>query len=222
MKGCRLLCLAVALTLLGLAILRWGGWIRVDGVRVVGVQHLSSQYVSQLTQFVLGANMLRLDLRGVRDRAIRDPWVEDARVARSIVSRVVSIEIREREPVGRVQLEGGRTVWIDAQGVVLGAAEHAVLVGVRAVGGRVSPEVANAACALASWDHTLLEKFPSFDASDLDCVVARGEGMPEVLCGPIGELPSALATLGQVARVKDLSAFRQADLRWGSEVILKP
>ncbi|MFO8034788.1 MAG: FtsQ-type POTRA domain-containing protein [Candidatus Bipolaricaulota bacterium] len=222
MRGFRQLCLVLIVLLIGLTILRWGQWICVEGVRVVGVHHLSSQYVSQLTQIVLGANMLRLDLRGVRDRAIRDPWVEDARVTRDVVSRVVSIEIREREPVGRVQLEGGRTVWIDAEGVVLGPAESAALSGVRAVGGQVSHEVVAAAAAVKSWDDTLLEKFPSFDASDLDCVVARGEAVPQGLCGPIGELPSALATLGQVARAKDLSAFEEVDLRWGSEVFLKP
>ncbi len=222
MRGVRQLCLAMIVLIAGFTIVRWGGWIRVDGVRVMGVHHLSSQYVSQLTQIVLGANMLRLDLRGVRDRAIRDPWVDDARVTRDVVSRVVTIEIREREPVGRVQLEGGRTVWIDAQGVVLGPAEGAALCNVRASEGQVSHAVASAAAALASWDDTLLEKFPSFDASDLDCVVARGDDVPRVLCGPIGELPSALATLMQVDQAKDLSEFREVDLRWGSEVILKP
>jgi len=215
-------CLLLIALLIGFAILRWGPWIRVDGVRVRGVHHLSSQYVSQLTRIVLGANMLRLDLRGVRDLTIRDPWVADAQVKRDFLSRVVTIEIREREPVGRVQLEGGRTVWIDAEGVVLGPAQEAVLGGVRASRGRVTSEVAAAAAALEAWDEVLLDGFSSFDASDPDCVVAHGVSMPTVLCGPIGELPSALATLGQLSRVKDLSDYREVDLRWGSEVILKP
>jgi len=222
MKGIRRASLLVIALLIGFTILRWSPWIRVDGVRVQGVHHLSSQYVSQLTRIVLGANMLRLDLRGVRDLAIRNPWVADAQVKRDFLSRVVTIEIREREPVGRVQLEGGRTVWIDAEGVVLGPAQNAVLSGAQAARGRVSPEVTEAAVALEAWDDTLLDRFSSFDVSDPNCVVAQGASMPTVLCGPIGELPRALATLGQLSRAKDLSDFREVDLRWGSEVILKP
>lgn len=222
MRTVQRLCLVLVALLVGFSVLRWGAWITVDGVRVLGVHHLSSQYVAQLTQIVLGANMLRLDPWGVRERALRDPWVKDARVSYSVFSRVVRIEIREREPVARVQLEGGRTVWIDEEGVVLGPSSGAVLGGVRTVGGRVSPCVVAGAIALEGLGRTLLEQFPSFDASDPDCVVASGETGLRVLCGPIGELPSALATLEQVAQAKDLSAFREVDLRWGSEVILKP
>lgn len=225
MRLLRVCCIALLALLCTYTILRWGEIFRVEGVRVVGVQHLSSQYVAQLTQIVLGANMLRLDLRGVRDEACRDPWVRDARVKRSFLSRTVEIRIAEREPVGRVQLEGGRTVWVDSEGVVLGAAaEEAALHGVRLKDGRVPTEAVSALRHLDRTSTALRSTFPHFDASDPDCVVARGPGRPQVLCGPIGTLPTALATLERLVEAPqvELEVYGRVDLRWGSRVILKP
>jgi len=227
MQLIRGLCLFLALCLLGTAVLRWGGWWRVNEVRVLGAHHLPPEYLAELTKIVSSANMLRLDIRGIRDRIIASPWVKDVQVRCHPLSRNVEIFVQEREPVGRVEIEGGRASWVDAEGVVLGPAEGAVLTGVQVRDGRVAPEVAVAAQALEQTTPDLLAFFPHFNASDPNCVITEGGDGPVVLCGPIGELPHTLAILERLwkehkAGVIDLSAYSEVDLRWEGQIILKP
>jgi len=221
------LSLGLAIFLVALAVLRWGGWWRVAEVRVLGAHHLPSESLAELTQIVSSANILRLDLRGIRDRFIADPWVKDVRVCCHPLSRKVIIYVSEREPVGRVETEGGSAVWVDAEGVVLGPADAPMLTGVREKEGRVSPQAAQAAQALERTKSELSPFLPRFDASDPDCVIARSDEGLVVLCGPIGRLPHTLAILKKLweehqAGLIDLSAYSEVDLRWEGQIILKP
>ncbi|MGC9530286.1 MAG: cell division protein FtsQ/DivIB [Candidatus Bipolaricaulaceae bacterium] len=215
------------MVVVGVAAVRWGGWWRVSQVTVFGNHHLPSEWLTQLTQIVSGANILRIDLGGIRDWVVKSAWVKDARVSCSLWSRCVKVIVVEREPVGRVQLEGGTAVWVDAEGFVLGSAEGAALVGVHASNHparRVHPEVACAAEALRQAGPDFLSSFPVFDASDPANVVAHGAGGLTVQCGPIGKLPQTLAILERLwERTEfELAAYAEVDLRWEDQVILKP
>lgn len=219
------LALGLATVLVAVATLRWGGWWRVTEVRVLGAHHLPSESLTELTQIVSSANILRLDLRGIRDRFAAHPWVKDVSVRCHPLSRMVEIYIDEREPVGRVELEGGEAVWVDAEGVVLGPAEDALLVGVRGTGGRVSQKVAEAAQALEGSGFKAASF--RFDGSDPGCVIAHLPGGVVARCGPIGKLPHVLVILTRLweqhrAGLIDLSAYSEVDLRWEGQIILKP
>ncbi len=222
-------CLFLAFLLVGYALLRWGGWWKVADVKVIGAHRLSPESLTELTQIVQSANMLRLDIRGVRDRAEADRWVKEVRVECDYLSRTVVIYITEREPVARVGLEGDIEAWVDAEGVLLQSQplEGAVLRGVRPHWGRVSGEVVAAARALERLDPQLLSLFPTFDATDPDCVVASCHCGTVVRCGPISTLPEKLAILSELweqhVRGKiDLTAYAEVDLRWDGEIVLKP
>lgn len=197
-------------------------------MKVIGALRLSPESLTELTQIVQSANMLRLDIRGVRDRAEADRWVKEVRVECDYLSRTVVIYITEREPVARVGLEGGIETWVDAEGVLLlQPAEGAALQGVRPRGGRVAPEVVAAARALERLDPQLLSLFPVFDATDPNCVVARSHCGTVVRCGPISTLPEKLAILSELweqhVRGKiDLTAYAKVDLRWDGGIVLKP
>lgn len=187
----------------------------------MGAHRVSPGHVAQLTESWTGANMLRLNLKCLRDQALRDPWVKEAQVRRSLFRRRVDIILEEREPVGRVELLEGGCFWVDAEGVLLGTASGAVLVGVQAREGRVSREAAQAAQALEGLAPTFLSSFPVFDASDPTRVVARSDNLG-VLCGPIGQLGQTLGILEHLWGQLDLSPYTEVDLRWEGEVILKP
>lgn len=187
----------------------------------MGAQYSSPEHVAQLTQVLTDANMLRLNLKCLRDLALRDPWVKEAQVRRSLLARRVDIIFVEREPVGRVELKEGGCSWVDAEGVLLGAAPGAVLVGVQARDGRVSREAARAAQSLEGLAPAFLSSFPIFDASDPASVVAQSDDL-RVLCGPIGQLGQTLGILEHLWGQEDLSPYTEVDLRWKGEVILRP
>jgi len=93
------------------------------------------------------------------------------------------------------------------------------------IGGAERDEAA--ARALERLDPQLLSLFPTFDATDPDCVVASCHCGTVVRCGPISTLPEKLAILSELweqhVRGKiDLTAYAEVDLRWDGEIVLKP
>ncbi|MBC7093403.1 FtsQ-type POTRA domain-containing protein [Candidatus Bipolaricaulota bacterium] len=210
-------CLALVLAVLLVATLRWGGWWRIREVRVPETRYFTTE---QLTEILLGANVLRLDIRGVRDVVRRDPRVQEVRIRVRPIWQRVEVDIREREPVAQVRLKQGQAVWVDAEGVILGVAPEAALVGIVPEGPRVRPEAVAAALSIARLDPELRASFPVFDASDPDCVVAKGAGGPTLLLGAIGQLGDKLAILEGLWDMDGLAKYAAVDLRWGDQVIL--
>ncbi len=226
-RSVRILCLFLVFLLVSYAVLRWGGWWRVSHVVVLGAHRLAPESLTELTQIVQSANMLRLDIKGVRDRAEEDRWIKEVQVDCDYLSRTVVIYITEREPVARVGLEGGTAVWVDAEGVLLEPAEGAILVGIRPRAGRVAPEAVVAAQALEAFDSEFISLFPHFDASDPTAVTAQCDCGTVVRFGPIGTLAQKLPILEELCRLHvqgkiDLTAYAEVDLQWDGKIVLKP
>lgn len=223
----RFACLGIAVLLLAWGAVRWGGWWRVVEVKVAGDHHLPPEYRTQLTQIVSSANILRLDLRGIRDRIVSLPWVREVQLGVDPVARRVRIYVWEREPVGRVVYEGGTAVWVDNEGVVVGPADQAWLLVPPGQGGWVPPEVALAAEAVERTNPALLSLIAPIDATDPEAVVASPPSGPLIRLGPISTLPQRLVILGelweeQLAGRFNFSSYAEVDLRWEGQVILKP
>lgn len=217
-RAVRVGCLVGALLIVTFAAIRWGGWWRVEEVWVSPARYVASE---QLTGILLGANVLRLQTSGLRDQIARDPRVAAVSIrARPLLKRV-DVVIKEREPAVQVRLESGQAVWVDPEGVILEPAAEARVVGVRREGPRVGREAVQAARAVASLVPAVRERFSTFDISDPTSVVARGEGVPTVFLGEIGQLGDRLATLAALWERGLLEGYATVDLRVGDEVVLK-
>lgn len=217
-RAVRVGCLVGALLIVTFAAIRWGGWWRVEEVWVSPARYVASE---QLTGILLGANVLRLQTSGLRDQIARDPRVAAVSIRPRPLLKRVDVVIKEREPAVQVRLESGQAVWVDPEGVILEPAAEARVVGVRREGPRVGPEAVHAARAVATLVPAVRERFSTFDISDPTSVVARGEGVPTVFLGEIGQLGDRLAILAALWERGLLEGYATVDLRVGDEVVLK-
>ncbi len=217
-RAARLLALALAFSIVSLSVLRWGGWWRVAEVRLSPTRYVA---LEQLTGFLLGANVLRLELRALHSAIQGDLRVLKAKIRLYPLARRVDVMIEERKPVVAVGLRDGRAFWVDAEGVLLEPAEQASLVGLMASEGRVAPEAVQAALALARWDVPWRPLYPTFDASDPQQVIARSRDGPTLLLGSIGQLADRLAILRMLWEPENLGTYAVVDLRGEDEVVLK-
>lgn len=214
-RGLRFFLLFLALALAGLVSLRWGGWLRVREVKVFPTRYAP---VEKLTGGILGANILRLDLKPLHREVLADPRVlaVDARV--HFFRGAVVIDVRERSPVVPVGLNSGEKVWVDRDGVILEPAAEARVVGVRAEGGRVGAEVVETAMAWERLPLLLRARLPLLDLSGDEAVAP---GPPRVLFGAICQVPEKLSILIALWRAGFLEGYNLVDLRGDDMVILK-
>ncbi|MCX7750119.1 MAG: FtsQ-type POTRA domain-containing protein [Candidatus Bipolaricaulota bacterium] len=217
-RALRVGCLAGTLLILGFTAVRWGGWWRVEAVQVSPTRYVAAE---QLTGILLGANVLRLQTGGLRDQIARDPRVLAVHIRVRPFAQRVDVVVKEREPTVSVRLENGAAVWVDREGVILAPAAEARVVGVRRQGDRVPRAVVEAARAVASLRPSVRDRFSTFDVSDPASVVARGEGVPTLLLGEIGQLGDRLAILEELWERGLLAGYATVDLRVGDEVVLK-
>jgi len=77
----------------------------VKDLTVTGNRHFSASDVSRLGGVTLGQNLFSVDPRVVEDALVASPWIERARVSRSLPG-ALRIEVVEREPAGLVVLDG--------------------------------------------------------------------------------------------------------------------
>ena len=73
--------------------------LRVDQIRVIGAQHLSTGEVLAALEGLRGRNILFVRLDDWRRQVLACPWVADATVRRSL-PRTVEVRIVERRPIG--------------------------------------------------------------------------------------------------------------------------
>jgi cell division septal protein FtsQ len=217
-RAARVGCIVCSFLIALCAALRWGGWWRVGEVWVSSSRYVAAE---QLTGILLGANVLRLQTRGIADWIQRDPRVLDVTIRVRPLGKRVEVEIKEREPAVQVQLQGGATVWVDAEGVILEPGTTPVVVGASRDGARVSPEAVQAAWAVARLDPTVRERFPTFDISDPTNVIAKGDRSPTLFLGEIGQLGDRLAILEELWKRGLLAECATVDFRVSDEVILK-
>jgi len=73
--------------------------LRVDDIRVIGTEHLSTGEVLAAIDGIRGRNILFLRLEDWRRAVLACPWVADATMRRSL-PRTVEVRIVERRPIG--------------------------------------------------------------------------------------------------------------------------
>lgn len=200
---------------LGIVILRWGGWLRVQEIRIFPTRYVA---VEKLTGGVLGANILRLNLEPLRQEILADPRVLGVVTRVAFFHLRVEIEVRERSPIVAVGLENGEKFWVDRNGVILEPAEEARVVGAKATNGRVSPEVVEAALA---WDRLPKALRARYLILDLSTGEAVAPGTPAILLGAICQVPKKLGILTELWREGLLEGYKVIDLRPSDLVILK-
>jgi len=114
----RIVAVLVVLTLIGL--LPWREWRRdhavVTRVEVEGIRYLDAQRVRAAAAVKPGDDLLSLDLGEVRQRVMRVPRIEDARVTRAGL-RGLRVLVRERVPA--LAVLHGEPWEVDSSGVLL-------------------------------------------------------------------------------------------------------
>jgi cell division protein FtsQ len=97
--------------------------LRIDQIRVAGVQSLSAHDIVKASGIEPGERILWVRLSAAERRIERIPAVADAVAERSLPDTVV-IHVRERVPLAR--LDGARTLVTDDEGVVFAARDRIV------------------------------------------------------------------------------------------------
>jgi cell division protein FtsQ len=90
-------------------------------VDVSGESRASTEQIEAVTRRTVGpAGVWRADLAAIRAELERQPWVRSAVVARVLPSGL-RVRINERVPRAVVRAATGRFVWVDDEGVTVGA-----------------------------------------------------------------------------------------------------
>ncbi len=195
--------------------LRWGGWLRVQEVRVNPTRYVSAE---KLTGRLLGANILRLDLKPLWAEIFADRRVLGAQARVNFFYLRLELEIRERLPLVAVEVLGRDHVWVDREGVVLEPAESARVRAREIFPGQVAPEVVEAALAWERLPRALAQRFPLLDLTGQEAVAP---GPPLLRLGTICQVPEKLGILVALWRKGLLEGQALVDLRFHDVVVLK-
>ncbi|MEQ8347606.1 MAG: FtsQ-type POTRA domain-containing protein [Sneathiellaceae bacterium] len=116
--------------------------LAVDSITVEGRDKTALDDLREAIDVNRGDPILFLDLEEVRARLAGLPWVKDAAVERRLPDNL-HVRLQEREPFVRWQ-NGGRTVLIDREGVVLASAVGGEFTSLRRLVGKGAPDQATA------------------------------------------------------------------------------
>ena len=142
-----------ALCLVGYHSLLSSPLLQVTRIQVNGCQHLDPQAVIQQAGIPSGANILSLDLDGVRKRLTQHPWIATAAISREIPDRI-RIESEERKPVALVK--GHEFYLADQQGACFARAAPSEHTGLPIITG-LDPGTLDSGCKLPREFTVLLE-----------------------------------------------------------------
>lgn len=97
-------------------------FFRVKTVDVEGTSRASRKEIEEVVRGIAGrTGVWRADLRTISEEIGRLPWVRSAVVTRVLPSGM-RVRVTERAPSVIARTQAGRLVWVDDEGVVLGAA----------------------------------------------------------------------------------------------------
>lgn len=195
--------------------LRWSGLLKVREVKIFPTRYVA---VEKLTGGILGANILRLNLKPLCEVILGDPRVLGVVTRLDFFHLRVEIEVRERNALVAVGLAGGGKFWVDRDGVILEPAEEACVVGAKVQGERVGKEVVVAALAWERLPRALRERYPILDLSMGEAVAP---GTPALLFGAICQVPEKLGILTTLWQEGLLEGYSSVDLRSSDLVVLK-
>lgn len=139
-----------------LADLSAGSGLAVAAVTVAGRGRTSVEDLRDAIGVNRGDPILFLDIEEVRQRVVALPWVEAAAVERRLPD-TLHVRIAEREPFVRWQ-NGGRTVLIDREGVILARAAEGEFRHLRRLVGKGAPQQATALFDILQGDPELFAR----------------------------------------------------------------
>ncbi len=93
----------IVVLLAGWAVLYNSPAFSIENVQVNGVEHLTSDEVSQLANVPAGATLLRVDTEAIAERMKQTAWVEDAEVKR-VFPNTLEIDVTERQVQAIVEI----------------------------------------------------------------------------------------------------------------------
>ncbi|MDP3013572.1 MAG: FtsQ-type POTRA domain-containing protein, partial [Candidatus Subteraquimicrobiales bacterium] len=108
LKRLRLLALFVLIYLVasGFISVYNSSYFNVKKINVVGNCQLSDTSVKKLSEVAISKDsLLKLSTTEIKERLLKNPWVEDAQVIRDFPS-TLKIKVREREPVVYISFKG--------------------------------------------------------------------------------------------------------------------
>jgi hypothetical protein len=85
---------------------------------VVGLHHLEGEEIRGLLATPVGVTLAQADLRGMKERLLRHPWVKEVSLHKGFPDRL-RVEIVERVPVAAVAEKGGQWFLVDRDGMIL-------------------------------------------------------------------------------------------------------
>ena len=100
--------LVLALVGGGLAVY-YSNLFTIENVSVTGVEHLTATDMSELASVPAGTTLLRVDAAGIRERLLKDAWVDDVSVNR-VFPNTLELAVTERTITADVPTENAESV----------------------------------------------------------------------------------------------------------------
>ena len=156
---------------------------RVQRVDVAGAGHMSAEEVGTIVRRrAVSTGVWKTDLDAISRELGQHPWVRTAVVSR-VLPATLRVRLTERTPMAVVRTSAGRLVWVDEDGVMLGA---------------VAPAAALPAFFIRGWDESQTE-------------LARAENRERT--GKYREVERVWKELGIAERVSEINFDDLQDVR---------
>jgi cell division protein FtsQ len=108
------------LTVLVLWVLIWlyqSDLFRVKKVEIAGNHRLSDSQIEKICAINPGASLIRLPLREIENRLLKNPWIESVEISRSFPN-TLRIQLTERKAIAVIPVQDGGAI-VDREGLVL-------------------------------------------------------------------------------------------------------
>lgn len=103
-----------------LAVLVWlyrSDLFRVKKIEVTGNNRLSDSQIEKISAIEPGSNLVRLPLKEIEGRLLKDSWIKDVEISRSFPN-TLKIKVAERKAIAVIPVDDGNAV-VDEEGLVL-------------------------------------------------------------------------------------------------------
>lgn len=82
----------------------------IENIEVQETAQLSKEQILGLAQVSVGENLFKLDKKGIKERLLQHPWVDEVKIS-SKYPHTLQIAIKEKDVVAIVVLKGGQEAW---------------------------------------------------------------------------------------------------------------
>jgi len=205
----------------------------ISKVSWVGHQHLSTKDLSSWVGPIIGRNIFELKLNKISQKLAEHPWIKIAS-ARRIFPQNIHIELEERIPFARVQLD--QVYVMDNYGILLGPEEQKfnglpLVTGISIKNPKLGNDVANEEIIRGLKTMYYINLLPMFKQNPIDTVhiisrsrvtfVTRNDNMkvymrPDMAKENFNNLMLVLGMIGQ-----DKRGFKYIDLSFKNKIVVK-